>query len=84
MKPFFKRKQNTHTQIIFLSTKSQKYYSHSQPNGQDHKIKNQNKNLQAAAEEHGIVDIPLEDTLWLKKMIRSNVEETRFGSRSTN
>jgi hypothetical protein len=43
----------------------------------DHKIKikNQNKNLQAAAEEHGIVDITSKDTSWLKKTIISTVEE---------
>ena len=42
---------------------SQKYYSRPQPNDQDHKIKTKNKNLQVAAEEHGIVDILSEDTL---------------------
>jgi hypothetical protein len=58
---------------------SQKHYSRPQSNDQDHKIKakNKNKNLQATAEEHDIVDIPLEDTLWLKKTIRSKVEESR-------
>jgi hypothetical protein len=44
----------------------------------------QTKNLQAATEEHDIVNIPSEDTPWLKKTIRSNVEETRSGSRFIN
>jgi hypothetical protein len=84
MKPFSRHEQNIHTQTVPLLTESQKHYSRPQPNGQDHKIKikNQNKNLQAATEEHGIVDITSKDTLWLKKTIRSNVEEIR--SRSTN
>jgi hypothetical protein len=69
---------------------SQKYYSRPQSNDQDHKIKtkNKNKNLQATADEHDIVGIPSEDPLWLKKTIRSKVEERRSGSgsksRSTN
>jgi hypothetical protein len=68
---------------------NQKHYSRPQSNNQDHKIKtkNKNKNLQAAAaEEHNIVGIPLEDTLWLKKTIKSKVEKNRSGSksRSTN
>jgi hypothetical protein len=64
--------------------KSQKHYSRPQSNDQDHKIKtkNKNKNLQAAAEEHDIVGIPSEDTLWLKKTIRSKVEDSRSGSKS--
>jgi hypothetical protein len=66
--------------------KSQKHYSRPQPNDQDHKIKtkNKNKNLQTVAEEHDIIDIHSEDTFWLKKMIKSKVEEIRSGSRSTN
>jgi hypothetical protein len=66
---------------------SQKHYLHHQPNCQDHKKKkkNKNKNLQAAVEEHGIVDIYSEDTPWLKKkMIRFKVEKTKSESRSTN
>ena len=42
---------------------SQKHYLRPQSNDQDHKIKTKNKNLQATAEKHGIVDIPSEDTL---------------------
>ena len=53
---------------------SQKHYSRPQPNDQDHKIKTKNKNLQVAAEEYGIVDILSEDTLWLKKTIRSKLD----------
>jgi hypothetical protein len=69
---------------------NQKHYSRPQSKDQDHKIKtknkNKNKNLQAAAEEHDIVGIPSEDTLWLKKMTRFKVEESIYGSksRSTN
>jgi hypothetical protein len=64
--------------------KSQKHYSRPQSNDQDNKIKSKKKKktLQAAAEEHDIVGIPLEDTLWLKKTIRSKVEDSRFGSKS--
>jgi hypothetical protein len=77
------------TPKTFISRlESQKHYSCPQSNDQDRKIKtkNKNKNLQAVAKEHGIVDILSEDTLWLKKTIRSKVEETRSGfrSRSTN
>jgi hypothetical protein len=44
------------------------------------------KTPQQAAEEHDIVNIPLEDTPWLKKMIKSMVKEaiTRFRFKSTN
>jgi hypothetical protein len=45
-------------------------------------IKYKTKNLQAAVEEHGIVDIPSEHMPWLKKTIRSNVEDIRSGSKS--
>jgi hypothetical protein len=60
---------------------SQKYYSRPQSNDQDHKIKtkNKNKNLQATVEEHDIVGIPSENPFWLKKTIRSKVEESRSG-----
>jgi hypothetical protein len=61
---------------------SQKHYSRPQSNDQNHKIKTKNKNLQAAAEEHDIVGIPSEDMLWLKKMIKSKVEESRSESKS--
>jgi hypothetical protein len=39
---------------------------------------------QAKAEEHGIVDILSKGMYWLKKIIGSKNEETRYGSRSTN
>ena len=43
-KSFFRHEQNTHIQTIPLSTESQKHYSRPQPNGQDYKIKQKNKN----------------------------------------
>jgi hypothetical protein len=73
---FLGMNKNIHTQTIPLSIESHKHYSCPQSNDQDHKI----KNLQSAMEEQGIVDIPSEDTPWLKKTIKFNVEETRSRS----
>jgi hypothetical protein len=41
------------------------------------KIKNKTKTPQVATKKHDIVDILSEDTLWIKKTIKSKVEEPR-------
>ena len=62
-------------------TRSSGQQIHSQPEVQDKQNKKQNS--QVVVDEYDIVDIPLEDTSWLRKTIRSKVKEIKFKCKFT-